>query len=50
MLNRRPDEHEATPRPVVAIGDDDPAAFELDTPGAIWTSHACLLPIRWRGY
>jgi AraC-like DNA-binding protein len=31
MLNRRPDEYEATPRPVVASGNDYPAAFELQT-------------------
>jgi AraC-like DNA-binding protein len=31
MAYRSADEHEATPRPVVAIGADYPAAFELDT-------------------
>jgi AraC-like DNA-binding protein len=31
MLNRWPEDHEATPRPVVAIGNDYPPAFELET-------------------
>ena len=31
MLNRRPEDHEGTPRPAVAIGNDYPPAFELDT-------------------